>query len=163
MERTDEKICSEIKELRSKAFSKRKHTIRRLKSVRYSLRSEKKRLQEELLNKQERENDLVVATLMSDNYSQAVNIGILHEETTTLESKINIFSATIEKIKELTALLKNEDEINNVSAFYNLLVDSISIGQTREPEFTYYTVGKLLVKVVGKKADNQKFSTCPWQ
>ena len=66
MDEIDEKICNELKELRLKAFSNKDYTIRRLQSVRYSLRNEQKLVQEELINKQAQKNDLVVATLMSD-------------------------------------------------------------------------------------------------
>ena len=154
MEETDAKICCEIKELKTKALSKRGYTIRRLQSARYSLRDEQKRLQETLTNKQAKKNDLVVVTLMSDNDSQMENFHALHEETIDLEAKTSTLSATIETIKALIELLKNEEEVNGESAFCNLLVDSISVGHTGKPELTYNTVGKLFVEVVGKKADN---------
>ena len=153
MEETNATICREIKELKSNALSKREYAIRRLQSERYSLRDEQKRLQEALITKQEQKNDLVVATLMSDNVSQMKNFNVLHEETIDLEVKINILSAMIETIKALIALLKNEEEVNSESAFCNLLVDLISVGHTGKPELTYNTVGKLFVEIVGKKAD----------
>ena len=152
MEVIDAEIRSVINELKSKAFSKREYTIRRLQSKRYSLRDEQKLLLEELTNKQEQKNDLVVATLMFDNDSQMENFNVLHEETIDLEAKINALSATIETIKALIALLKDGGEANDESAFCNLLVDSISINQTGNPEFTYNTVGQLFVEIVGKKA-----------